>query len=211
MNYLAHFHLAGDTEGFILGALLGDFVKGPLDESVLTTNGKTGFFPPTTLAGIQLHRRIDGFFDREFCHHEIVELQTPRYRRYLPIVLDLFFDFALAREWHTLEAATIDTFNRQVIGAIRPYHSALPKGAQFFFNRLEEFDLLLNYGEKIFLRRTAEHISQKLPAGNGLLATFDEVMQNEEEFTGHFRACYPRLQAFAREQRVLLSGNLQES
>ena len=32
MNYLAHFHLAGSDNGLIVGALLGDYVKGPLTE-----------------------------------------------------------------------------------------------------------------------------------------------------------------------------------
>ncbi len=30
MNHLAHFALAGEEEALVIGALLGDYVKGPL-------------------------------------------------------------------------------------------------------------------------------------------------------------------------------------
>ena len=51
MNYLAHFHLAGEQPAMIKGALLGDFVKGPL----------RGQFDAATERGIELHRNIDAF------------------------------------------------------------------------------------------------------------------------------------------------------
>ena len=51
MKYLAHFHLAGIDEGLISGALLGDFVKGPL----------RGDFDAAVERGISLHRNIDAF------------------------------------------------------------------------------------------------------------------------------------------------------
>lgn len=51
MNYLAHLYLAPDDDESLLGNLMGDFVKGPLD----------GRFSPGIAAGIRLHRHIDSF------------------------------------------------------------------------------------------------------------------------------------------------------
>ena len=56
MNYLAHFHLAGDDPAMIGGALLGDFVKGSLG----------GEYHRDLERGIRLHRRIDAFSDTDF-------------------------------------------------------------------------------------------------------------------------------------------------
>ena len=55
MNYLAHFHLAArlasergeEGDGLLIGALLGDYVKGPL----------RGDYPDDWEEGIRLHRR----------------------------------------------------------------------------------------------------------------------------------------------------------
>ena len=49
INYLAHLYLSGDSPGERAGALLGDFVKGP----VLSD------WPTDVAFGIRLHRRVD--------------------------------------------------------------------------------------------------------------------------------------------------------
>jgi len=89
MNYLAHLHLGGQRPGQLLGSLYGDFVKGRLQ----------GQFAPEVEAAIQLHRRIDVFTDR----HPLVDVALGRFsdtrRRYAGIVLDVFFDHCLARDW----------------------------------------------------------------------------------------------------------------
>jgi len=37
MNYLAHLFLAPEDEDWQLGGILGDFVKGPIDERIIAT------------------------------------------------------------------------------------------------------------------------------------------------------------------------------
>ena len=49
MNYLVHLYLSGSDPELQLGGLMGDFVKGPLDDR----------YPPGITAGLSLHRRID--------------------------------------------------------------------------------------------------------------------------------------------------------
>jgi acyl carrier protein phosphodiesterase len=49
VNHLAHFHLAGECEHLVVGALLGDYVKGPL----------TGALPQALERGVRLHRRAE--------------------------------------------------------------------------------------------------------------------------------------------------------
>lgn len=89
MNYLAHLHLGGPGREQLLGSLYGDFVKGPLQ----------GLYDPRIEAAIALHRRIDMYTDR----HPLVDIALSRFstvrRRYAGIVLDVFFDHCLARDW----------------------------------------------------------------------------------------------------------------
>ena len=60
MNYLAHFRLAEQSSEGLLGSLLGDFVKGRLENR----------FPETVGRGIALHRAIDSFTDAHPLHLE---------------------------------------------------------------------------------------------------------------------------------------------
>ena len=54
MNFLAHLWLAGSDDGLRLGAMLGDFVRGGMEDSDL---------PESVQRGIQLHRFIDQHMD----------------------------------------------------------------------------------------------------------------------------------------------------
>ncbi len=53
MNYLSHLFLAEDTEESKIGNLLGDFVKGWLNDD----------FTPEIIKGIKTHRKVDSFTD----------------------------------------------------------------------------------------------------------------------------------------------------
>lgn len=92
MNYLAHLHLGGQRPEELLGSLYGDFVKGPLQ----------GEFRPGIESGIQLHRSIDAFTDAHPLVGQALSRFTHTRRRYAGIVLDVFFDHCLARDWGTM-------------------------------------------------------------------------------------------------------------
>lgn len=100
MNYLAHLHLGGQRPEELLGSLYGDFVKGRLQ----------GQFRPDIESGIQLHRSIDVFTD----HHPLVDQALARFshtrRRYAGIVLDVFFDHCLARDWSRYAEQPLERF-----------------------------------------------------------------------------------------------------
>lgn len=53
MNYFAHLYLADNSPGSQIGSLLGDFVKGTLDNA----------YDEEITRGILIHRRIDSFSD----------------------------------------------------------------------------------------------------------------------------------------------------
>ena len=94
-NFLAHLYLAGDDDGLLLGAMLGDFVRGGMDDSKL---------PPAVQRGILLHRFIDQYLDRL---PELVKLRQqfePPFRRIR--LLDALSD-ALGKDVHGLSDAEL--------------------------------------------------------------------------------------------------------
>ena len=89
MNYLAHLHLGGQLPAQLLGSLYGDFVKGRLQ----------GQFSPPIEAASQMQRSIDRFTDSHPQVGEALSRFSLTRRRYAGIVLDVFFDHCLARDW----------------------------------------------------------------------------------------------------------------
>ena len=89
MNHLAHVFLSGKDENIMMGNLIADFITGK----------ETRLCAPKFLPGIQLHYAIDVYTDA----HPIVKESTkhlhPYHHKYAPVVVDVFYDFFLARQW----------------------------------------------------------------------------------------------------------------
>ena len=134
MNYLAHFHLAGNEPGLRIGALLGDHVKGPLK----------GEWPQDWERGIQLHRRIDALTDQHAISRDLTALLPDSDRRFAGIMLDICFDYCLAQRFGDWHHAVLSDYVQEVYRSFEPVETALPESATRQIRRLREHDILGN-------------------------------------------------------------------
>jgi len=191
MNYLAHLHLGGSRPGQLLGSLYGDFVKGRLQ----------GQFDAEIEAAIQLHRRIDVFTDR----HPLVDIALSRFsntrRRYAGIVLDVFFDHCLARDWgryaeQPLAQFTSDVY--RVLSSERQLPERLAKIAPY----MVADDWLGSYEDFEVLDQVLRGISRRLTRPEELAGAMEELRGLYEPLSEDFRLFYPELQAFAAASQL---------
>jgi len=82
VNYLAHFYLAENRPGLVIGGFLADFVKGPLK----------GAYPEDIELGMQLHRKIDSWSDNHPAIKNFKELLPLEFNRYAGIIADVLGD-----------------------------------------------------------------------------------------------------------------------
>jgi acyl carrier protein phosphodiesterase len=100
MNHLIHLYVAEPEPDLVLGAVMGDFVKGRLE----------GRFPPGVAAGILLHRRIDSFAQESPAYRSAKRLIDPRFGHYRGVMTDLFFDHFLAAEWESRHSLPLEEY-----------------------------------------------------------------------------------------------------
>jgi len=116
MNILFHMYLSGDDPELLVGNFMGDFVKGPLDDS----------YPPRIRQGLLLHRRIDSFAQKD-AGFQASRLRLPaRYGLYRGVLVDLFYDHFLAREWDSWSDKPLGAYLvgvRRIIEKHRPLMS----------------------------------------------------------------------------------------
>ncbi|MBC3366154.1 ACP phosphodiesterase [Pseudomonas sp. SWRI154] len=187
MNYLAHLHLGGPGREQLLGSLYGDFVKGPLQ----------GQYPAQIEAAIALHRRIDMYTDR----HPLVDIALSRFstvrRRYAGIVLDVFFDHCLARDWTLYgEGQLVDFTSRvyQVLAAEPQLPGRLAQIAPY----MAADDWLGSYQQFQVLGQVLRGISRRLSRPEELAGAMDELVRLYEPLSEDFRLFYPQLQDFVQ-------------
>ena len=189
MNYLAHLHLGGQRPGQLLGSLYGDFVKGRLQ----------GQFEPEIEAAIQLHRSIDVFTDR----HPLVDVALSRFsltrRRYAGIVLDVFFDHCLARDWTLYADRPLQLFTSDVYRVLSSERQ-LPERLAKIAPHMVANDWLGSYREFEVLEQVLRGISRRLTRPEELAPAMQELRRLYEPLSEDFRLFYPQLQDFAQNR-----------
>ncbi|QHF49374.1 ACP phosphodiesterase [Pseudomonas sp. S49] len=191
MNYLAHLHLGGQRPGQLLGSLYGDFVKGRLQ----------GQFAPEVEAAIQLHRRIDVFTDR----HPLVDIALGRFsdtrRRYAGIVLDVFFDHCLARDWKLYADQPLEVFTADVYRVLNR-EPQLPERLARIAPHMVANDWLGSYQQFEVLEQVLRGISRRLSRPEELAGAMEELRRLYEPLSEDFRLFYPQLQDFAQNPQT---------
>ncbi|WP_093412852.1 MULTISPECIES: ACP phosphodiesterase [unclassified Pseudomonas] len=189
MNYLAHLHLGGQRPGQLLGSLYGDFVKGRLQ----------GQFNPEIERAIALHRHIDVFTDR----HVLVDAALSRFtltrRRYAGIVLDVFFDHCLARDWTLYADSPLDQFTSGVYRVLSA-EPQLPERLARIAPYMAADDWLGSYRDFAVLDQVLRGISRRLSRPEELALAMQELERLYESLSEDFRGFYPQLQAFSHDR-----------
>lgn len=185
MNHLAHFHLAAGNRDDLIGALLGDYVKGPL----------RGARPAAIERGIALHRRIDAITDS---HPVVIDLlaQLPReLRRYGGIALDVCFDRCLSRDWSQWHSEPLQPFCSNVFRILDDAAEHLPAAAVTQYRRLRRYDTLVQLQHWETVTRVLASIGTRLRRDNPLHRAGAELAPLQPEIDRAFNVFYPRLQA----------------
>lgn len=189
MNHLAHAVLAGDDEALQLGGMLGDFVRGRPDPAR---------FSAGVIAGIRLHRAIDVYTD---AHPQVAaarQLLPPPYRRYAGILLDMWFDHCLARDFPRWCAQPLANFSTRLRTLLKHREASLPDDLRRFLSYMERHDLPAGYADAAILEQALRGIGQRLTRANPLDSALPVLVARETQLQQHFDVFFPQLQKFAR-------------
>jgi acyl carrier protein phosphodiesterase len=189
VNHLAHALLAGSDEWLMLGSVMGDFVHGPIDGLE---------FPPRVIEGIRLHRAVDVFTD---AHPEVLAakaLMPPPYRRYAGILLDMWFDHCLARDFSRWCVQPLGSYSDDLRALLKRHDALLPDSLRRFRQYMEANDLPAGYAERATLHRALAGIGQRLSRANPLDSALPVLIEHDAALQVHFEAFFPQLQEYAR-------------
>ena len=189
MNYLAHLYLSDDDAESLVGSLMGDFVKGRIDDEL----------PERVRSGVWLHRRVDSFTDA----HPVVQRSkariAPEFRRYAGILIDMFYDHFLARHWPDYAAQPLEHFSRRVYGILADRQHTFPSHMQRSMAYMVNNDLLMSYLEVTGIEHALIGIEGRLKRPSGLGKAAGELHANYAELLHDFTEFFPELIAFTRE------------
>ncbi len=189
MNYLAHLYLADDDAESLIGSLMGDFVKGRVDEGL----------PAGIRNGVLLHRRVDSFTD---AHPVVLRSKArirPEFRRYAGILIDMFYDHFLARQWHEYASQPLEHFSQRVNQIFADRLHTFPPRMQHSMAYLISNDLLMSYREVGGIAHALAGIEGRLKRPSGLRHAAAELHTNYADLLRDFGEFFPELIDFTRD------------
>lgn len=191
MNFLAHALLAGDDPALVVGGVVGDWIKGPLP----------GRLPADLARGVALHRAIDSFAETQSAFRASrARIAAPR-RRYAGVLVDIFYDHLLARDWASFHPVDLETYTREVYALIAARLPELPDSAPPALRMMADQDWLASYrhidGIAAILTRMSNRVRQPNPLHGGEA----ELLADIDGFAADFQAWLVAARAFARSWR----------
>ncbi len=180
MNFLAHLFFSPDDPDWRLGGLLGDFVKGPINNDV------TGQYPERVVSGIRLHRCLDVFTNSNSHFKISVSRISKEDRRYAPILVDMYYDHLLATHWSTYCEENLDTYVTRVYQELSNQLAPVPPNFSLVTNRMIRENWLKSYETIEGIGLAIDRVGRRLKRGNALLGTVHHLRENLDAFEQDF-------------------------
>lgn len=192
MNFLAHLHLSDGTPGLMLGGIVADFVRGP-DVALL---------PDEVRAGVRLHRQVDAFTDRHPVVQRSVGRLAGRCGWFAGIVVDVYYDHVLARDWPHYADEPLRAFSDRAYAALEVLLPHVTGEGREFVRRFIDSDRLALYATPAGIAETfarlSDRIAARIPTREMRLETvMPDLLATDAALSADFHAFYPELVAFA--------------
>ena len=188
MNYLAHFFLSGDDLEVKIGNFLGDFVKG---------SPKT--YSIGVLKGIELHREIDRYTDSHPVTIRAKKRLYEKYRHYSSVIIDIFYDHFLAKDWHLYSSHTLSEFADSCYIILNQNIELLPEKARYVLPYMKSGNWLVEYGNMNGMKKTLTGMSKRASFNSKMNLAVHDLEENYQEFQSDFDEFFPDIQEHCKK------------
>jgi acyl carrier protein phosphodiesterase len=187
MNFLAHLYLSGDNVELMVGNFIGDFVKG---RNALET------FEREIATGIELHRAIDVFTDTHAVVTQSKQRLRPKYRHYSGVIVDVFYDHFLAKNWNVYHNEPLPDFAAKAYTIIKGYDAILPASVKHMLPYMINGNWLVNYANIEGIRQALSGMSRRTPYDSKMDEAAADLSRYYSEFKEEFDSFFPVLASY---------------
>jgi len=198
MNFLAHLYLSENYQDILIGNFIADHVRGKH-----FTNFNSGI-----QKGIKLHRTIDTYTDT----HSIVRLSKrrlhPRYRHYDGVIIDIFYDYFLAKNWENYSEIPLSIYTQFIYRTFDERSNELPTKSQNFIKYMIQYDILFNYQFKEGIQKVLNGMNKRTKGKSQMNLAIQDLNELENELEEDFILFFKDLKQFANKKlNSLLNEN----
>ena len=186
MNFLAHLYLSGKDDEIKLGNFIGDFVKGK----------KFLDFPEGVGKGILLHRSIDHYTDTHVMVLQSKKRLGKKYGHYSGVIVDIFYDHFLAKNWDLFSDTDLSTFADQCYHLVDKNIHKLPEKVRYLLPFMVKDNWLVNYGQLSGVKRTMRGMAKRALYDSKMDESITDLTTHYEYFEKDFFDFFPDIQKY---------------
>lgn len=192
MNFLAHLYLSKENNNILIGNFIADAVKGKDYEN----------YPEEIKAGILLHREIDYFTDT----HPIVKKSKRRlnlrYRHYKGVIIDIFYDHFLAKNWHQYSDIPLEIYAENVYGFLQESKEIFPEKIQKLLPYMIEYNWLVSNASVLGIERILAGMNRRSKGISKMDMATEDLLKHYEDFELDFTVFFEELMQFSEEKTI---------
>ncbi len=188
MNFLAHLYLAPQKEEIILGNFIADAVKGKVFDT----------YSEGIQKGILFHREIDKFTDAHPIFKSSSERLYPKYKRYSGVIVDIYYDHFLAKNWDEYHTKDLKDFVAEAYQLLINNFKLLPPRSKRLLPFMITQNWLANYGNLKDLKRVFKGMSRRTTNNSRMEESIDDLKEHYLAFEQDFQQFFPDIVKFTK-------------
>ena len=201
MNFLAHIYLSKNDDDIKIGNFLGDFVKGRL-------NKLTHFqYSKALINGMALHREIDSFTDNHPVVRQSIERLQPKYHKFSGIVIDMFYDHILAKNFADYSDVSLEDFAANFYLLLQERNNEIPESMDKMIKSMISRNWLVSYRSYEGIAWALAGISKRLSFQSGIENATAELRKDYNLYESEFQIFFPELIEHSRNFLHILDNS----
>jgi acyl carrier protein phosphodiesterase len=183
MNFLAHFFLSREKEPWVVGNFLADYLR----------PAETRLLPDDVREGIALHLEIDRMTDVHPRVREAARRLMPRHGKYAPVVLDVFYDYFLIKNWARYTPSPLTSFTREIYDILLRNDELMPAYLRERLHAMVKADWLHSYGHPQGLDYAFQRMARRMSRPELIADIMGSHQLFYQEMDEDFNAFFPDL------------------
>ena len=194
MNFLAHIYLSGDNDLIKIGNFMADGIRGKHFES----------YPIDVQKGIVLHRAIDTFTDAHPIFRQSTKKLHEKYHHYAGVIVDVFYDHFLAKNWTTYSNEKLDLFVERFYQSLHNNPDILSERTKGMMPYMIEHNWLVSYQTVEGINRILTQMDHRTQNESKMRFATNELSEFYSEFETEFSEFFKELILFSNDKIMTL-------
>ena len=190
MNFLAHLYLSESNPNIMIGNFIADHIKG----------NQFTHLSSEIQQDIKLHREIDTFTDA----HKITRISKrrlhKRYGLFAGIIIDIFYDHYLAKNWSNYSAMPLDIYVNSVYQLLDHQKEILPEKTLQMMPFMIQYNWLYNYQYKEGIKSVLNGMNSRTNNKGQIDLAIEDLYQLDEDFEKDFQLFFEDLRILSHQK-----------